>query len=135
MPWDEGAFRVRVLARANQLGMGERDMMRKAGVSEDTFNKQPGAQGRTYNLVEAIANAVGWTVSEALGETNLSLDRLTLAVETALRAIPSDRQELLPEAIVSAYDVLTDRAHRKLPIDDSAISTIEAMLRARHRAR
>jgi hypothetical protein len=120
------------MKRAAEGGMSERDVMRAAGRSGDTFDKAPGPLGRTYNTIETIAGAVGLTVGEAIGaQPALSLELLQMAIDAALNAIPSDRRELWPDAIVSAYDVLSERQREKLPIDDSALSTLVAMLRRR----
>jgi hypothetical protein len=122
------------MARAAELGMSERDVMRRAGRSGDTFDKVPGSSGRTYNTIEAIAGAVGLTVGEAIGaQPAVSTVLLQNAIEVALQAIPSDRREW-PDAILSVYDVLAERQREKLPIDDSALSALGAMLR-RSRAR
>ena len=134
MPWDEDSFRSRIRARAAELGMSDRDVMRKAQVSEDTFNKAPKAQGRTFHMIEAIAAAVGMTVAEAIGvEQALSVPILELAVKISVQAL-RHRPELLPDAIMSAYDVLSERQKEGLPNDASALSTLEATLR-RGRAR
>ncbi len=131
MPWDEEAFQARIMERAKARGLGSaREVMRKAGVSENTFDKSPGSSGRTYNIIEAIANAVGWTVAEAIGQ-GWSESLLEQAVEVALRAVGSREPELLSEAIVSAYDVLMSRIAEGRAIDDSALSTLEASLRQR----
>jgi hypothetical protein len=42
--------------------------------------------GRTYNVIEAAANAVGWTVAEAIGQ-GWSESLLEQAVEVAFRAV------------------------------------------------
>jgi hypothetical protein len=132
MPWDEDAFQKRIEAQAERRGVPARVILRKAGVSEDTFTKRPGPYGRTFNMIESIAHAAGLTLAEAIGvQSALSLPLLEKAVEVALRAIPSDQPELWPTAIVSAYDVLSERVRENLPIDESAISTLEAMLRRR----
>jgi hypothetical protein len=130
MPWNEQAFREKILEAGARRGLSERDIMRKAGVSEDTFNKSPGPYGRTFNMIEGIASAVGLSVAEAIGQQSaLSIVLLEQAVGAALRAIPSDQPELLPDAIVLAYDVLSERTQKGLPIDESALSTLESMLR------
>jgi hypothetical protein len=129
MPLDEDAFQARIMARAAELGLNEAEVMRRAGRAADTFNKRPGESGRTYNLIESIAGAVGMTVAEAIGQAAPMGLLLRHAVKVACRAIPSDRRELLADAIESAYDVLFERHHAGLPIDESALSTLEAMIR------
>lgn len=134
MPWDENAFRARILARADARGMNARDVMRKAGIAGDTFSKVPTSRGRNYNTIEAIAGAVGISVSEAIGESGgLSMQLLKTAVAVAVRAVPSERAELLPPAIACAYDVLADLRRDGLPIDEQALSVIEMTLRARNK--
>lgn len=131
MPWDEKAFRERIRARANELGLNDRDVMRRAGVSPDTFTKAPPElAGRTYNTIEAIAEAVGLTVGEAIGATPeaLSMTLLEQAVTAAMRAL-SNRPELLPDAIVAAYDLLSERQRQGQVINAAVLSTVEAMLR------
>jgi hypothetical protein len=54
---------------------------------------------------------------------------LEQAVGVAVRAVAAREPELLTDAIVSAYDVLAERHRESLPIDESAISTLESMLR------
>jgi transcriptional regulator with XRE-family HTH domain len=134
MPWDESEFQARITARAKELGMTERDVMRKAGLSGDTFDKVPGSRGRTYNTIEAIAGAVGLTVGEAIGAQSApSFTLLAQAIGVALRAIPSDRRELLLDAILSVYAVLAERRRENLPIDPSTLSALESLLRGRSR--
>jgi hypothetical protein len=129
MPLDEDAFQARIMARARELGLSEAEVMRRAGRAADTFNKRPGESGRTYNLIESIAGAVGMSVAEAIGQVPSMEPLLRQAAEVACRAIPSDRRELLVDAILSAYDVLFERQRAGLPIDESVLSTLEAMIR------
>src|SRR5580704_17188240 len=129
MAWDEEAFRTRIREHGERLGMSERDVMRRAGVSLDTFDKVPGAQGRTYNVIEAIAGAVGLTVSQAIGESSgVSVPLLEMAVETGVKALP-DRPELLSSGIISTYLVLAARQREREPIDATVLSALEGMLR------
>jgi hypothetical protein len=131
MPWDETAFQARIMERARSLGLNSpRELMRKAGISENTFDKTPGQQGRTYNTIEAIANAVGWTVAEAIGQ-GWSEDLLERAVEVAFRAVGTRDREVLSAAILSAYDVLSTMAGEGRTIDETVLSTLEASLRQR----
>ncbi len=133
MPWDETAFQARIMARARERGIDSaRELMRQAGISDNTFDKSPGPYGRTYNIIESIAGAVGWTVAEAIGQA-WSEDLLIQAVEVALRAVGAREPEMLSAAVVSAYDVLSSRVATGLPIDESALSTLEASLRQRIR--
>ncbi len=133
MPWDENAFQARIMARARERGIASaREVMRQAGVSENTFDKVPGAQGRSYNIIESIAGAVGWTVAEAIGQS-WSESLLVLAVEVAVKAVGVRDIAQLSAAVVSAYDVLSSRVAAGLPIDESALSTLEASLRQRRR--
>lgn len=135
MAWNEEAFRARIREHGERLGMSERDVMRRAGVSLDTFDKVPGAQGRTYNVIEAIAGAVGLTVSEAIGETSgVSVPLLEMAVATAVKAL-SDRPELLSSGIISTYLVLAARQREREPIDATVLSALEGMLRHQNRGR
>jgi hypothetical protein len=129
MPWDEDAFQARIMSRAGTLGWDAAEVMRRSGRSADTFTKRPGESGRTYNLIESIAGAVGMTVAEAIGQAPEMEPLLRQAVEVACRAIPSDRREALPDAIMSAYDVLFERRRAGLPIDETVLSTLEAMIR------
>jgi hypothetical protein len=138
MPWDETAFQARIMAAAGP-GVTDRDVMRKAQafrptLSLDTFGKPPGTDGRSYNVIEAIAAAVGLTVGEAIGaHCPPSMPLLELAIETALRAIRSDRPELLPDAIAWGYDVFAAHQREGTPIDSSVISTVEKMVRSGRR--
>ena len=135
MAWDEEAFRTRIREHGERLNMSERDVMRRAGVSLDTFDKVPGAQGRTYNVIEAIAGAVGLTVSEAIGESSgVSVPLLEMAVETGVKAL-SDRPELLSSGIISTYLVLAARQREREPIDATVLSALEGMLRHQNRGR
>ncbi len=134
MPWDEEAFQARIMARAAERGItSARELMRAAGMSENTFDKIPGQYGRTFNTIEAIAGAVDWTVAEAIGQ-GWSETLLEQGIIVALKAVGARETEMLMAAIVSAYDVLSSRAAKGLPIDESALSTLEASLR-RHKAR
>jgi hypothetical protein len=135
MAWDEEAFRTRIREHGERLNMSERDVMRRAGVSLDTFDKVPGAQGRTYNVIEAIAGAVGLTVSEAIGESSgVSVPLLEMAVATGVKAL-SDRPELLSSGIISTYLVLAARQREREPIDATVLSALEGMLRHQNRGR
>jgi hypothetical protein len=92
MPWDEKRFQERIKRRAADLGLTVREVMRKAGCSEDTFTKPPGPQGRTYNLIESIAGAVNWSVTEAIAGDAFS----------QLRYAISEAHYVLDEAIKRA---------------------------------
>jgi hypothetical protein len=131
MPWDEDAFQARIMAGAAKFGWDAAEVMRRAGRSADTFTKRPGESGRTYNLIESIAGAVGMTVAEAIGQAPPLEPLIRQSIEVACRATPSDRRELLPDAFMSAYDVLFERHRAGLPIDESALSTLEASIRQR----
>lgn len=131
MPWDEEAFQARIMERARALGINSaRKLMTVAGISENTFDKVPGLQGRTYNTIEAIANAVGWTVAEAIGQ-GWSESLLELAIETALNAVGTRDRGELSAAIVSTYDVLSSMVADGHPIDGSVIANQKANLRRR----
>lgn len=131
MPWDEEAFQARIMARAKARGItSARELMRAANVSENTFDKAPGQYGRTYNTIEAIANAVEWTVAEAIGQ-GWSESLLTQAVEVAFTAVGSREPELLADAIVSTYDVFSSMVAKGRTIDASAKATQVANLRQR----
>lgn len=131
MPWDEKAFQARIMARAKERGIAsEREVMRRAGISENTFDKNPGPYGRTYNIIEAIAGAVGWTVAEAIGQ-GWSESLLEQALDVALRAVAAREPEVLSTAIVSAYDVLAAITAEGRAIDATVLSTLEASLRQR----
>ena len=131
MPWDEEAFQARIMERAKARDIkSARELMNKAGVSPNTFDKSPGPSGRTYNLIEAIAGAVDWTVAEAIGQ-GWSESLLVQAVEVAFRAVGAREPAILTDAVVSAFDVLTSKVAKGEPIDESALSTLEASLRQR----
>jgi hypothetical protein len=131
MPWDEEAFQARIMKRAKARGIkSARELMQEAGVSPNTFDKVPGASGRTYNIIESIANAVDWTVAEAIGQ-GWSESLLKLAIDVAFKAVGTRDEKELSAAIVSSYDVFSAMVADGLTIDESARATQEASLRQR----
>jgi len=87
--WSEDEFRARVEAKAAELGTTVRDIMREAGLAEDTLNKSP-SQGRRIDTIFKIAAAAKMTKEEALGLPPASdkaahsrLERLALVADIA----------------------------------------------------
>lgn len=138
MVWSRADILRKVEDRAAHLG---RSMKEVLPPGYDTFFAPSKSEGSpTIATLERLAEGLEWSLCELLCEpppavVGLDYGLMQTATETALRAIPSDRSELLPAAIVSAYDVLADRRRNGLPLDESALSTLEATLRAQSRGR
>ena len=90
------------------------------------------------DTLEWIANQLEWTLCELMcgfdSAQAIQKDLLEMAVTTAVRATPSDQQELLTAAILEAYDAVVEHARRG-PIEPGALAMLEASLRARSRGR
>lgn len=86
--WSEEAFRRKVKSAADGMGVTEREILRRAALSEDTFSKPP-KEGRRIDTVLRIAEAAGLSPEDALGvsemspETRRQLKRLALVADIA----------------------------------------------------
>ena len=133
MAWDEDGFRERIQRRADELGLSIREVMRQAGLPEDTFkaDRRKLPRGRTFNTIEKIAQAVDLSVPEALGYSPIvtgPVDRKLLipAVHLAYRALQSDpeREQVLPETVADTLDVLTE-LHREGTLNQTPMRALE----------
>jgi len=74
--WSETDFQARIEARIAQLGETETSLLRAAGLTGDEIRKVP-KRGRRIDTIIGIAQALRWTVGQALGiqDPALFLDR------------------------------------------------------------
>ena len=132
MRWSDKAFRERVVARAAELGRSVRSILIEAHVALDIFEKGPTA-GRRIDTLEKIADACGWSLAEIMGFQTFErispelLEQAVKIVRRGLRLVP-DAEEAFAPCLAQVYNVLAARRRDGLPIDDSAISTIEAIV-------
>lgn len=66
MAWSDTAFCERVVRRCEELGRSQRQVLKAAGVAHDYLQTTP-AHGRRIDTVEKVAQALDWTLADALG--------------------------------------------------------------------
>ncbi len=136
MAWDKATLRARVEKRAAELRKRLKDVLPK----NYPFFAPNKAGSPTIATLETIADNLGWSLCELLCETvpptaGISPELIKLAVTAAVRAIRSDRAEVIPDATMSALDILQGYEHDRVPIDATALAHIERSLRALYKDR
>ncbi len=129
MRWHRRDIRPRVEARLKALGKILDDVL--PGYSFFAPSNLEG--GATTSILSKLADGLGWSLCELLCETRTDL--IKLAVTAALRAIRSDRAEVIPDAVIKALDMLEGYERDGLPIDEAVLGHIERSLRALYRDR
>ncbi len=136
MAWNKADLYPRVEKRAAALGKSVTDVSPKGYA----FFADSKAGGTTIATLETIATNLEWTLCELLcgREPTLATVRpemIKLAATVALRAIPGDQLEKLPDAMVSALDLLQAYEEDGVPVDEQALTHIERSLRVEYRDR
>lgn len=138
MAWNKADLYPRVEKRAAALGKSVTDVSPKGYA----FFADSKAGGTTIATLETIAENLKWTLCELLCErepppspATVRPEMIKTAVTVALRAIPNDRLEKLPDATVSALDLLQAYEEDGAPIDEQALTHIERSLRVEYRDR
>lgn len=136
--WNKADLRPKVERRAAELNKSLTDVMPKGYA---IFAPSRADQSPSIAVLEAIAENLEWSLCQLLCNDHTEAPRIRpelikMAVTAAMRAIPSDRSaDLLPEAIVSALDMLQAYEQDQEPIDDRALAHIERSLRGLYRGR
>ena len=130
MAWNKADLRPRVERRAAQLNKSVTDVLPK-GYS--FFADSKAGKSPQIDTLEKIADNLGWSLCELLCEARTDLIRM--AVTVALRAVRSDRAELIPDATIKALDMLEGYQHDRVPIDQTILAHIERGVRALYRDR
>jgi hypothetical protein len=135
MGWSEEAFRVRLNARAAELGKPLRQLLIEGGLGHDTVDKIP-TGSRKVSTLEKIAVAVGWTLPEVMGFSaplglSVELSEKAFAVaERVLERAPIEAQTRQTLILLHArlYDALAVRVREGRPADDEILLAYEEML-------
>jgi hypothetical protein len=141
--WSESDFKARIQARLKQLGMRESTVLKRAGLKGDEIRKQP-KRGRRVDTVFGIAQALQWTVGQAIGiqdpslflgrEREIDPTKLARALSIAEDVIGDNPEgqsvETLADMASLVYSVLSERESDGKSLDDpEARSVIESLLR------
>jgi transcriptional regulator with XRE-family HTH domain len=128
-------MRARVLARAQQLGLSITQLMRRAGISREVWNKKLQGGHRLDTLVK-LAQACEWTLPELFGAPppqQISIELSAKAFATAERLLPhmaprNRTRERLIEAHAYIYDVLVERERGGLSTDQAVLDSLLQLL-------
>lgn len=112
--WSDAAFKERIEKRAEELGTTVREIMREAGLAEDTLNHEA-VKGRRIDVIFKIAAAARMTPEEALGLPSSP----SLATRRRL-----ERLALVADIAAHLYVALSSRAARGEPEDLSLVETL-----------
>lgn len=138
MAWNKAVLRPKVEQRAAQLGKSITDVMPKGYA---LFAPSRADTSPTIAVLEAIAENLEWSLCQLLCNDHVDEppqarpELIKLAVTVAMRAVRSDREEMVPEATVSALDMLQAYEQDQEPIDDRALAHIARSLRGLYRGR
>lgn len=132
MAWSEEALRVRLEARAKEIGVPLRKLLADAGIGHDTIDKAP-ASGRRIDTLERVAVALRWTLADVMGFNMLGRISRELSAEAfasaekILARLPSDAntRENLVQLHADIYDALVARQRDGRPFDDETLRAYE----------
>jgi hypothetical protein len=136
MAFNKADLYPRVEARAKVLGKTVTDVLPKGYA---LFADSKASSSPRIDTMEKLADNLEWSLCQLLcasdERASLRPDLLHDAVVVAIEAIRSDRHELLPGAIISAYEYRVALEADGEPFDQVARAHMIRSLRAQNRAR
>jgi hypothetical protein len=138
MIWSEEQFKARIIARAAELGLSLAQLLKNAGLNNDTFYKEP-VSGRRLDTFLKLAAGCHWSLAEVLGLSLIGRIDLELSKKAFLTAqrlmarLPraAESPELLIEAHAYIYDALAARRRDGLDVNDATLNNyVEILARA-----
>ncbi len=139
--WSDQEFIERVERRSQEIGKPLAKVMRDARSSLD-YLRHPAQTGRRIDKIIAIANALNWTLADALGLSpappKMVIDnaRLRRSIEAAVRVTGTgapDSAEVIADHATRIYRILSDREIQGRSVTDDELSLIPRIPRWRSR--
>ena len=136
MPWDRSDIKPRVTARLAELGKTLDDVL----PGNSFFAPRDKDKSVRIDTLERLATGIGWSLCQLLCEiepepvpASFGTERIKLAVSVAVRAIRPERAEKIPDATVSALDLLQAYEREGRTLDRANLDHIELSIRAQYK--
>jgi lambda repressor-like predicted transcriptional regulator len=137
--YSDDRFRARIVARCAEIGISQKEVSKRAGVSHDFLHIQP-SYGRRIDSIERVAAAVGWDLATALELSDSVTEELVEKTFVVYRAATRDWSDPVPVAEEARlwtviYRVLAARKKTGRPTDEAVLEAIAEIIAENHRMR